>query len=131
MPETPRVYIMRSALSRAQGLGSSRTGSHHWVVERVAAAALVPLTVWFIFSMIHLLGSSHQRVIEWMSSPLTMVLMLILIGLTFNHLQLGVRSILSDYVHSEWLRVAAIFFVKAACLLLASLCIISVLKTGL
>lgn len=131
MPETPHVQVMRSSLGRALGLGSSRSGSHHWVIERLEAIALVPLTIWFIISMLHLTGASHQQVIDWLSSPKTIALMLILITLTFHHLQLGVQSVLNDYVHSEWLRVPAILAVKGACLLLALVCVISVLKIGL
>lgn len=131
MPETPHIRIMRSPLGRAEGLGSSRSGSHHWVVERLEAVALVPLTIWFIFSIIHLAGASHQQVIDWLSSPITIALMLILIAFTFHHLQLGVQSVLNDYVHDEWFRVPAILAVRAVCLFLALVCIISVLKIGL
>jgi succinate dehydrogenase / fumarate reductase, membrane anchor subunit len=130
MAETRHLEIMRSPLGRARGLGSSHGGSHHWVTERMTAIALVPLTVWFIFSMVRLAGASHQAVIVWLASPLTMVLMLILIASTFHHLQLGLQSVLIDYVRSEWLRLPAVLAVKAICLLLALTCIISVLKIG-
>ena len=131
MTETPRIDIMRSPLGSARGLGASGRGSHHWAMERMAAIALTPLTIWFILSVIHLAGASREMVIHWLSSPLTMVLMLILIVSTFHHLQLGIQSVLSDYVHSEWLRIPTILAVKAASLMLALTCIISVLKIGL
>ena len=99
MPEAPQVNILRSPLGRARGLGSAHAGSHHWWVERVEAAALVPLTIWFIFALLHLVGAPRQAMIDWLSSPVSMVLMLLLIVTTFHHLSLGVQSVLDDYVH--------------------------------
>ncbi len=131
MPEAPHIDIMSSPLGRARGLGTARAGSHHWWAQRLTALALVPLTIWFIFSIIHLSGASHQAVIAWLSSPLTLALMLALIVATFHHLQLGVQVVIEDYVTDERVKVGAVLAVKALCTLLAIVCIVSVMKIGL
>jgi succinate dehydrogenase / fumarate reductase membrane anchor subunit len=131
MSGTPHIDMMRSPLGRARGLGSARAGSHHWWAQRLTALALVPLTLWFIFSVIHLSGASHQVVIDWLSTPLTLGLMLALIVATFHHLQLGVQVVIEDYVHEERAKMASVLAVKAVCVLLALVCIVSVLKIGL
>ena len=131
MSQSPHIDILRSPLGRARGLGSARAGSHHWWAQRLTAIALVPLTLWFIFSVIHLSGATHQAVIEWLSSPLTLGLMLALIVATFHHLQLGVQVVIEDYVHDERAKMASVLAVKALCVLLALVCIVSVLKIGL
>ena len=131
MSQSPHIDILRSPLGRARGLGSARAGSHHWWAQRLTAIALVPLTLWFIFSVIHLSGATHQAVIEWLSSPLTLGLMLALIVATFHHLQLGVQVVIEDYVHAEGAKLTAVLVVKALCILLALVCIVSVLKIGL
>ena len=131
MPPSPHIDILRSPLGRARGLGSARAGSHHWWSQRLTAIALVPLTLWFIFSVIHLSGATHQMVIEWLSSPLTLGLMLALIVATFHHLQLGVQVVIEDYVHDERTKMGAVLAVRALCILLALVCIVSVLKIGL
>jgi len=131
MSGTPHVDILRSALGRARGLGSARAGSHHWWAQRLTALALVPLTLWFVFAVIHLSGASHQAVIDWMSAPLTLALMLALIVATFYHLHLGVQVVIEDYVHDERLKIGGVLAVKALCVLLALICIVSVLKIGL
>jgi succinate dehydrogenase / fumarate reductase membrane anchor subunit len=131
MSGTPQIDILRSPLGRARGLGSARAGSRHWWAQRLTALALVPLTLWFIFSVIHLAGAPHQAVIDWLSTPLTMGLMLALIVATFHHLQLGVQVVIEDYVHDERVKIGAVLAVKALCVLLALVCIVSVLKIGL
>lgn len=131
MSGTPHINIFRSSLGRARGLGPAHAGSHHWWAQRLTALALVPLTLWFIFSVIHLTGASHQAVIDWLSSPLTLGLMLALIVATFHHLQLGVQVVIEDYVHEERYKTAAVLAVRGLCVLLALICIVSVLKIGL
>lgn len=131
MSGTPHIDIRRSPLGRARGLGSARAGSRHWWAQRLTAVALVPLTLWFIFSVIHLSGASHQAVIEWLSAPLTLGLMLALIVATFHHLQLGLQIVIEDYVHNEPIKVASVLLMKGASVLLALVCIVSVLKIGL
>ena len=131
MSGTPHIDMLRSPLGRARGLGSARAGSHHWWAQRLTAIALVPLTLWFIFSVIHLSGASHPVVIDWMSSPLTLGLMLALIVATFHHLQLGVQVVIEDYVHDERIKMAAVLAVRGLSILLALVCIVSVLKIGL
>ncbi len=131
MSGTPHVDMLRSSLGRARGLGSARAGSHHWWAQRLTALALAPLTIWFIFSVIHLSGTSHQAVIDWLSAPLTLCLMIVLVGATFHHLQLGVQVVIEDYVHDERVKMGSVLAVKALCVLLALVCIACVLKIGL
>ena len=131
MANTPHIDTLRSPLGRARGLGAARAGSHHWWLERVTGVALVPLTLWFIISVIHLEGASHQVVIDWLSAPVTMGLMLALIVATFYHMQLGLQVVIEDYVHDDRFKMPSILLIKGASVLLALICIVSVLKIGL
>ncbi len=131
MSGTPHIDMLRSPLGRARGLGSARAGSHHWWAQRLTAVALVPLTLWFIFSVIHLSGASHDRVIDWLSSPWTLAPMLALIVATFHHLQLGLQVVIEDYVHDERFKMPSIMLIKGLSVILALVCIVSVLKIGL
>ncbi len=127
----PRVDMLRSPLGRARGLGSARSGSHHWWVQRLTAVALVPLTLWFIFSAILLTGATHEAMVVWLSAPHRLVLMLALIIATFHHLQLGLQVVIEDYIHADGCRLASVLVMKGACFLLALACIISVIRIGL
>ena len=81
--------------------------------------------------MLHLVGASHQAVIDWLSSPVSLVLMLLLIAATFHHFSLGVQAVLDDYVHQPTVKLWSVFAIKGACMVLALLCIVSVLRIGL
>ncbi len=131
MSRQPRLEVLRSPLGRARGLGSARAGSHDWWIQRVLSLVLAPLTVWFIFSVIRLAGRPHQAVVDWLSNPLSLGLMLILIVGSFYHLLLGLQVILEDYVHAKGVKLASVLLMKSACVLLALLCVVSVLKIGL
>ncbi|HQT75470.1 MAG TPA: succinate dehydrogenase, hydrophobic membrane anchor protein [Rhodopila sp.] len=127
----PHTDIMRSSLGRARGLGSARAGAHHWWMQKLLSLALVPLTIWFVFSAIQLTGVDHQGMVAWMHSPWRMGLMAALVIATFHHLHLGLQVVLEDYVHHEPTKVAAITLLKGLCVLLAIVCLVSILKIGL
>lgn len=129
--KTVQVAIMRSQLGRVRGLGAAKSGVGHWWVQRLTALALVPLSLWFIFNVLHLLGAPHEAVIDWISSPWTIVLMIALVVATFQHAQLGLQVVIEDYIHDDAVRLAALLAVKAAAILLGMACVVSVLKMGL
>jgi succinate dehydrogenase / fumarate reductase membrane anchor subunit len=129
--KSPQVDVMRSPLGRVRGLGSAKSGLGHWWAQRLTAMALVPLSLWFIFSVLHLLGASQDDVVAWASGPVTIVLLIALVLATFHHLQLGLQVVIEDYIHNDGARLAALLAVKGAAVLLAMLCVVSVLKLGL
>ncbi len=134
MPDShdmPHVDMLRSPLGRARGLGSARAGSKHWWAQRLTAIALVPLTLWFIWSVLHLAGGSREDVAEYLSSPVTMALMLSLIVATFHHLQLGMQVVIEDYVHQDGMKLALVLAVKGLCVVLGLTCAVSALAVGL
>ena len=118
----------RTPLSRARGLGSAKSGTHHWWMQRLTAVALVPLSVWFVASLIVVVSADHATVAEWLRSPLVTVLACALVVAVFYHGQLGAQVVLEDYVHSEALKLAAIVALKLASLFLAAVCLFAVLS---
>jgi succinate dehydrogenase / fumarate reductase membrane anchor subunit len=127
----PHVDMFRSPLGRARGLGSAREGAKHWWALQLSSIALVPLTLWFIWSVVHLSDASQADVAAWLSSPVRLALMLALIAATFHHLQLGIQVVIEDYVHNEAVKLASVLAVRAACILLGLICAVSALALGL
>jgi succinate dehydrogenase / fumarate reductase membrane anchor subunit len=125
---TPAIHIRRSSLGRARGLGSAKTGSAHWWAERVSSAALLPLVLYFVISVLVLKGADHAAMAAYMAEPWNAVLYLALIGAMFWHLSMGMQAVIEDYVRTDATRIITLLVVKAGIALLALACVISVLK---
>lgn len=126
----PRVDMLRSPLGRARGLGSAHTGTGHAWAQNLTAIALVPLSLWFVCGMIRMIGASRHDVAVWLSGPVPMVLMILLIVATFHHMQLGLQAVIDDYVRAPAMHLTSLLVVKGAAIILAVLCIVSVLRLG-
>ena len=117
-----------SAIGRVRGLGSARSGAHHWWLERLTSVSTLLLFVWLLVSLLRLPGLDHKAVTTWLSSPIAAVPMLLLIASTFWHLKLGLQVVIEDYVHEEGWKFFSItllnFFVIGA----GALAFFSVLK---
>lgn len=118
---------LRSPLGRARGLGSAKEGLHHWWMQRLTSIALVPLTVWFVASLVMLSGAGYEDFVLWLSSPIHATVMVLFLAVSFHHAQAGMQVVLEDYVSSHGARIAAVIAVKFICTALAALSIISVL----
>ncbi len=121
---------LRTPLGRVRGLGSAREGVAHWWGQRLTAIALVPLALWFVVSIAALAGADHGAVVAWLRAPVSAILMVLLIAVSFHHLQLGLQVVLEDYVQTEGLRLAAIIGVKFAAAAFALAAVFAVLKVA-
>ncbi len=119
---------LRSELGRVKGLGSAKQGLGHWRVQRLTAVALVPLALWFVTALMSLIGAPHAAVVAWISQPHITVLMLALVIALFWHLQLGLQTVLEDYVHAPWLQIITQLGVRGFAVLGALAAIVSILK---
>lgn len=119
----------RSELSKAKGLGSAKHGVGHWWQQRVTAVALIPLSLWFFYSVLTaMLSPNVVKVAEWFSSPLHAIFTVLLLIATFVHAQLGIQVVVEDYVKApvaKYLLLLANIFINYG---FAVLCILAVLK---
>ncbi|MFZ0692555.1 MAG: succinate dehydrogenase, hydrophobic membrane anchor protein [Alphaproteobacteria bacterium] len=106
-------------------------GFSHWWAQRISAIALIPLSLWFAASLIAHAGADRAAIKIWMSSPLSVVLMLLTIGATLYHGVLGLEEVITDYVHQPRCRIATIIFVRLAGIGLAAMSLYAVLRLAL
>ena len=118
----------RTPLGRVRGLGSAKDGTGHWWMQRLTALALVPITVWFVISVIGMAGASYVEFSAWLANPLVAGLFLILIAATFYHAVLGLQVVVEDYLHNEGMKIATLLVIKAAAVLLGLTAALSVLR---
>jgi len=121
----------RSALHRTRGLGSSQEGHGHWWLQRVSSLALVPLSLWFVYSVLVLTGIEYGQAVAWLGRPLHASFMLLFVVTAIYHGELGVEVVLEDYVPNLGLRWALVLAVKFVAALLAVLSVVYVLKVAM
>ncbi|MDI1253296.1 MAG: succinate dehydrogenase, hydrophobic membrane anchor protein [Thermomonas sp.] len=107
--------------------GALRKGVGSWLLQRATAVVLVPLTVWFVASLIAHTGSNHAALITWLHSPLNAVLMTLLLMILFWHTALGLGVVIKDYVHPIHQKTVALIAMRIACLVFTVVGIAAVL----
>ena len=63
--------------------------------------ALVPLSIWFAFSALKLVGADYTAASDFLHAPLNAVLMILFIVAALYHMTLGVQVVIEDYVHER------------------------------
>ncbi len=117
---------LRTPLSQAKGLGSAKEGVNHWWMQRVTAVANVPLTLWFVISMLGLQGADYTTAITWIQSPINTALAALMVANLFYHMSLGLQVVIEDYVHIKPIKLAALLAVRFGTISLAVLAIASI-----
>jgi len=92
---------MRTPLSRVLGYGSARSGTEHFIRQRLTAIANVPLTIGAVLIVISLIRHNQAGVAQILGSTLVAIVMVLFIISTFYHMKIGMQVIIEDYVHDE------------------------------
>ena len=121
---------LRSPLNRARGLGSAKSGVHHFWMQRLTAVALIPLVIWFAVSLVMLSGADYGMARSWLSSPFVMVLLILTICIGLYHGQLGIQVVIEDYVHHEGVKLALIVAVKFIAVFFGLAAIVASMRIG-
>ena len=103
---------LRTPLGRVLGLGSAREGAHHWWAQRLTAVALIPLTIWLVYSVVCMTTLDYIAAIGWLQSPITSSLLVLFVIALFYHAQLGMQVVIEDYVECEVIKITSIVVLK-------------------
>ena len=122
---------LRTPLGKVRGLGSAKNGTHHWWMQKVTAVALVPLTVWFVASLSQLTQAPYEVALNWLSSPVPAILMILFVTTGLYHLKLGLQVIVEDYVHAEFSKTVIQMLITFGCTVLAVAAVFSILKVAI
>ena len=93
-------HARKSDFKHASGLGSAKSGMHHWLVQRLTAVALVPLVIWFLVSASLLYNRPFIEAVQYVANPFHAVAAILFVAVGVYHAMLGVQVIIEDYVHS-------------------------------
>ena len=74
--------------------------AYKWIIQRLTAVILIPLTFWFIYQCILLSNYEYDEIKTFFLSKLNASLFFILIIAMLYHAKLGNETIVEDYVTS-------------------------------
>jgi succinate dehydrogenase / fumarate reductase membrane anchor subunit len=120
---------LRSPLGRVLGHGAAKEGVHHWWVQRLTSIALIPLTVWFVISLVAMPSFEYETVRSWVSQSWTALLLILFIAIGTWHSKLGVQVVVEDYVHGG-AKTLSLIISTFAHTLVAAAAIFAVLKVA-
>jgi succinate dehydrogenase / fumarate reductase membrane anchor subunit len=119
---------MRTPLAKVRGLGSAKSGTGHFWLQRLTAVAnlfLVSFLIWLLFT---LLGADYDTVRRTLAKPYIAVPLLLLVLSAVTHMRLGMQTIIEDYVHSEGRKMALLMLNTFFAILVGITCVFAVLK---
>ena len=122
---------LRTPLGRVLGMGSAKDGTGHWWAQRVSAVALVPLTLWFLFSLLLLPDLDYATVKVWLSLPISGFLTVLLLAVSTYHSYLGTTVVVEDYVHQPFLHATTLLLSTLLHLLAGAAALLAVLRMAL
>ena len=72
-----------------------------WIVKRITASILIPLTFWFIYISISLSKMEYDETVTFFRSYFNSFLFYVMMISMLIHSRLGLQTILEDYVTSK------------------------------
>lgn len=119
---------LRSPLGQALGRGAAKEGVRHWWAQRLTAVALVPLSIWFVVSLLSLPSMDSVTVSAWMGQTWTTLLLVLLVLVGTWHSLLGVRVVVEDYIHDSGVKTLVLVVLTFLHALVGAAGVLAVLK---
>lgn len=121
----------QNPLKRARGLGSAQSGVSHWWMQRVTAAALVFLAIWFVLTVLCALHADYATARGIVAKPWNALLLVAFVLAMCWHAVIGLQVVIEDYVHTRWKEVVLLVLVKFIAVLGTLATLMAVLRVAL
>lgn len=119
---------LETPLHKVEGLGSSHSGVTHFWRQRVTAAALVPLSIWFGVSVLGLVGVNAATAASFLQHPLNAILMGAFVVVALYHMALGLQVVIDDYIYANWQKLSLMLLMRAFALALGATSLFAILR---
>ncbi len=93
---------MKTPLGMVRGLGSAKTGTEHWWLQRVTAIANIPLVLFLVVFILCHLGADRAALVASVKHPLVAIALIASFLSILWHMRLGMQVVIEDYVHGGW-----------------------------
>ncbi|HEY4078154.1 MAG TPA: succinate dehydrogenase, hydrophobic membrane anchor protein [Rhizomicrobium sp.] len=118
----------QTPLHKVRGMGASHSGTGHFWRERVTAVALAPLSLWFLFVLLGLAGTSEVTALQFLAHPWNALLMGAFICFSLYHAALGLQVVIDDYIHTAGMKIFLLLLVRFSCLAVFAVSIFALIR---
>lgn len=110
---------------------ATKTGSHHWIWQRVSAVALVPLIIWLLVSFVSVIQDVEANMAVFFAYPFNAVMGILLVSIALYHGSLGMQVVFEDYISCKLKRRIFIMAVHFLSLTTAVAVVLSIIRLHL
>lgn len=107
---------------------STKTGSHHWIMLRLSAIALIPLVIWLVLSVMQIINDPVHYMPIFFAYPLNAIMGVLFIAVSLYHGSLGMREIIEDYIPNKFQKYFYIILINLISIAVGVSSIVSILK---
>jgi succinate dehydrogenase / fumarate reductase membrane anchor subunit len=75
-----------------------------WIIQRVGAVALIPLLLFFLYSLVDLVNQDYTGALDFFDNYLSITIFTLFLIFSALHLKLGLGEIIEDYIQDERLK---------------------------
>ncbi len=118
----------QTPLHKVEGMGSSHSGTGHFWHERVTSVALIPLSLWFLYAMLGLAGTSEVSALQYLAHPWNALLMGAFVLFSLYHAYLGLQVVIDDYIHTAGMKIALLLLRLLAVLLIGGVSLFAIIR---
>ncbi|MBS9778295.1 MAG: succinate dehydrogenase, hydrophobic membrane anchor protein [Gammaproteobacteria bacterium] len=118
----------RAPLKVAKGHGSAKSGTGHWINQRITGMAMIPLVILFMFTLVKLITvTSYSEIVDILANPFWLTALILFIIVGFYHGALGMQVMIEDYISAELPKMLLLIGLKLAAGFLTVLGVLSLL----
>ena len=119
---------LQTPLHKVEGMGPSHSGTGHFWHERVTSVALIPLSLWFLYAMLGLAGTSEVTALQFLAHPVNAILMGAFVCFSLWHAYLGLQVVIDDYIHTPGSKIVLMLLIRFSVIATGATCLFAVVR---
>lgn len=98
--------------------GAAKTATFHWLMQRVTAVIVIPLSFSLIVFLDLCMNAPYQETIAWLQLPLNRMCIGLWLLTVFYHAAIGIQVVIEDYIAEPGLQAQLIKLINLSFLFL-------------
>ena len=114
-------------MAKTKDLGSAKSGTDHWWMQRLSAIALAILSFFVVLIALNLVGKDYASAHTYIAKPWVAGTLILFLAAAFYHAALGMQEVIVDYIHGKKTLLFALIANKLMMIALGLASILSIL----